>query len=371
MTARMQSSKLGSWRFAAAWVDRIMRPRRSRQRPPQCRVATCGRAAPTRRVAGTLAIAVSCASLLGCAEADVAPRSALEMSVPPSDLVGREAVSPTEERIRVRGDGREIPAIVLLPDDYGRRQTYPAVLAVHNFGSGPGDFAGLIDAERLRRAGVIVILPQAAGLVAEWQGPGISLTFARRGEDGRPVDDIAGLIKLSSVAQDIYRVDPADLNLAGFSQGATLALELTRQLDVQRPGTVRRVFAVAGSVVNADRDTLAFPGTDIVHYEPGRNGLQVLANLRTGEPAEAAFMPWIVAAKGCELRGHTDTDGVDTQIYSCRDGRNLTRIYEQYGEHAWPGQAAKYDIWLFGRGSISQVKFTELMLSQIVPFRGE
>ncbi len=287
--------------------------------------------------------------------------------MPRSAIVGRELVSPTEERIRVRGDGREIPAIVLLPDNYQPRTRYPLVLAVHNFGGGPWRIAGMMDAERLRKAGIIVIVPQAAGLVAEWQGPGITLTLPRHGPDGRPVDDVAGLIALLAAAPEMYGIDNQDVTLAGFSQGATMVFELARQLDLQRPGAVRRVFAVAGSVVSADHPTFALSGTDIVHYEPGRNGLQKLANFVTSEPPETEFMPWIIDAKGCELREHTTVDGVDTQIYACRDGRSVTRIYEQYGEHAWPGQAPKYDIWLLGSGSLSHVKLTDLMISAIAP----
>jgi poly(3-hydroxybutyrate) depolymerase len=172
---------------------------------------------------------------------------------------------------------------------------------------------------------------------------------------------------LLNAVPEIYGIDGQDVNLAGFSQGATMVFELARQLDTQHRGAVRRVFAVAGSVVGADHRTFAFSGTDIVHYEPGRNALQKLANFVTSEPLETEFMPWIIDAKGCELRERTTVDGVDTQIYVCRDGRSVTRIYEQYGEHAWPGQAAKYDIWLLGSGSLSHVKLTDLMISAIAP----
>src|ERR1700688_3121327 len=108
-------------------------------------------------------IAVACWLLSGCMEADVAPRSGLELSKPDSDLVGCEVVSATEERIRVRGNGREIPAIVLLPDGYKRRTHFPLVLAVHNFGGGPERIAGMMEAERIRRAGNVVVVPEAAG----------------------------------------------------------------------------------------------------------------------------------------------------------------------------------------------------------------
>lgn len=319
------------------------------------------------RLAHCLATVSACWWLLGCAEPDVAPHLMLEAPGSPPSFLGREVVSPTEERIRVRGDGRDISAIVMLPDNYGTKQRYPVVLAIHNFGGGPRWFAGMMDAERLRKAGVVVIVPQAAGLVAEWQGSGITLTVTRRGEDGRPIDDVAGLANVLTAVRETYRVDDGNMNLAGFSQGATVLFELAKRLDLQRPGTVRRVFAVAGSVAGAGGAPLALFGTDIVHYEPGRNNLQKIANFMTGEPSEAEFMPRILAAKGCELREHTSVDGVDTQIYDCRDGRSVTRIYEQYGQHAWPGQPPDYDIWLLGSGSISHVKLTDMMLSAIVP----
>jgi poly(3-hydroxybutyrate) depolymerase len=317
-----------------------------------------------RFVRGILTAVAGC-FLFGCTEADVAPRSMLEMSVPGSFVVGREVVSPIEERLRARGDGREIPAIVLLPDNYGAQARYPLVLAVHNFGGGPQRIAGMMDAEKLRKAGNIVIVPQAEGLVSEWQGQGITLSFVRQGPDGRPINDVAGLINVLAAARELYRIDDSNVNLAGFSQGATLVFGLARQLALQRPGSVRRVFAVAGSVIDADRQSLALSGADVVHYEPGVNWLQQLANWRTGEPSETEFIPWMIAAKECELREHKQVAGVDTQIYTCRDGRSVTRVYEQYGEHAWPGQPAKYDIWLLGRGSISQFKLTDLMVSEI------
>jgi poly(3-hydroxybutyrate) depolymerase len=318
-----------------------------------------------RRFVSCMLTAMAGCFLFGCSEADVAPRSMLEMSVPGSSVIGREVVSPTEERLRARGEGREIPAIVLLPDNYSARARYPLVLAVHNFGGSPSRIAGMMEAERLRKAGSIVIVPQAEGLISEWQGPGITLSLERRGPDGRPVDDVAGLVGVLAAARELYRIDDANVNLAGFSQGATLVFELARRLTLQRPGSVRRVFAVAGSVVDADRQSLALSGADIVHYEPGVNWLQQLANWRTGEPPETEFTPWILSAKDCELREHKQLDGVDTQIYTCRDGRSVTRVYEQGGEHAWPGQPAEYDIWLLGRGSISRFKLTDLMISEI------
>jgi len=323
--------------------------------------------APLRwmKISAFVAIAGSCALLFGCAEIDMAARPISETSVPRLDLVSQEIISSTEQRIAVHGGGRNISSMVLLPDNYDSQTKYPAVIAVHNFASDSRAFARLIDAERLRKAGVVVILPNTAGWPSEWQGPGITVTFARRGANGRPIDDIAGLTKTLAAAREIYNIDGSDISIAGFSQGATVALELARQLDLSRLGSARRVFAVAGSTVNCDPSSLSLSGTDIVHYEPGRNGLQVIANLLTGEFSEAEFMPRIILAKGCELHENKTANGVNTQTYICPDGRSVIRLYEQYGEHAWPGQAAKYDIWLLGRGSISRINFTDLMLSKI------
>jgi poly(3-hydroxybutyrate) depolymerase len=338
-----------------------MSDRRTSEDPS--RVVRAGRKRPFGH---GIVVVMACWLLSACTEPDVAPRSALTISDLGSDLVGRTAISAVEERIRVRGDGREIPAIVLLPDDYGAREHYPLVLAIHNFGGGPRRIAGMMEAERLRKAGNIVVLPQAAGLLLlDWQGPGIALALARQGEDGQPVNDIVGLTKLFAVVRNLYRIDARNVNLAGFSQGATLAFELARQLELQRSGSVRRLFAVAGSVRAIEEEGSWLPQTDIIHYEPGRNTLQRLANWRTGEPPEADFIPAIIAAKGCSLHEQILVDGVDTQVYACRDGRSVTRIYEQDGEHAWPGQPAEYDIWLLGSGSISRLKFTDLMIREI------
>ncbi len=302
-----------------------------------------------------LLLAVLCL-LAGCAQAGD--------PIPPDGLVSRTVVSPGKEQIVVRGGGRAVSALVLLPDNAGAGMP-PLLLAIHNFAGDAKGFAELIHAERLRQKGIVVLLPQAAGWVGQWQGPGITLLDPTAWLAASRADDVEALTRLLTVARGLYGTDPANLNVAGFSQGATLALQETRRLDALQPGIVRRLFLVAGSAVVPLDASLATPGTDIVTYQPGYNGPQAVANFLAGEPDETQFVRAIIDAKGCAYGSRTAADGVITSTLKCRDGRSLTHIYEANGEHSWPGQAAKFDSWLMGRGSRSRVDFTALIAAAI------
>lgn len=287
-----------------------------------------------------------------------------------SGLLGRTAVSPVREEIRVQGDGRAIRSVVLLPDGYRPGRRYRLLVAIHNFAGDPDGFARLVHAERLRRLGFVVVLPEAAGSLPEWQGPGLTITLSARGPDGRRIDDRAGLLRVITAARRLYG-DPADgIDLLGFSQGATVALSLARRLDAERAGTVRHLVLAAGSVAEPADASLALPGTDILLYDPGRNGPQDVANLLTGEPDARVFIPWILAAKGCAIESREAAGGIDRRVYRCGDGRRLVHLYEEAGEHAWPGQDREFDSALLGRGSLSRIDLTALVASALTGRRG-
>jgi poly(3-hydroxybutyrate) depolymerase len=279
---------------------------------------------------------------------------------PGDGLVGRTDVSPGQQRIVVRGGGRAVAALVLLPDTAGVGRP-PLLLAIHNFGGDAEGFAELIHAEALRRKGIVVVLPQAAGWIGQWQGPGITLLDPFTWPGASRPDDVAALMELLTAARGLYATDPANTNVVGFSQGATLALQVTRRLDALRSGTVRRLFLAAGSAALPLDASLEMPGTDIVIYQPGHNGPQAIANFLAGEPGEPRFVRAIIDAKGCAYGTQSARDGVVTSTLGCRDGHALTHLYEPAGEHAWPGQDAKFDSWLTGRGSGSHVDFTALI----------
>jgi poly(3-hydroxybutyrate) depolymerase len=283
------------------------------------------------------------------------------------ELISRTQTSASREWIVVGGGGRDIRSLVLLPDGYPDGGAYPLLVAIHNFAGNAEGFADLIHAERLRARGVVLVLPQAAGRIPDWQGRGLTLLAHLPTASGKPVDDIAGVAATLEVARRLYRVAPGQVNVTGFSQGATLALALTRRLDAARPGAVRRLLMVAGSAAGPADASLALAGTDLVAYEPGHNGMQRIADWVTSEPTERRFLPEILRAKGCAPRSNTRADGVDRHDYSCADGHTVVHLFEAQGEHAWPGQDAKADSRLMGRGSISKVDFTGLIAETIVP----
>jgi poly(3-hydroxybutyrate) depolymerase len=299
-------------------------------------------------------MAAAFGALFGCAPADK------------PGLVSRAVISPVEEVLFVNGGGRTVRSIVLLPDDYNTRRAYPILFAVHNFAGNARGFAELIHAERLREQGMVIVLPEAAGRIPEWQGPGITITVPTwQPASNVRIDDVSGLAETLRVVLESYRVIPDDVNIVGFSQGATVALELTRTLDEVRPASVRRVFAVAGSLAETGDTGLSFAGSDLVAYEPGRNGPQDIANFLTGEPSEHVFIPEIIRVKKCMLETSDASAYVERRRYRCEDGRRLVHILEPRGEHSWPGQDPKFDSSLMGRGSISQVDFTSIISHEI------
>ncbi len=280
-------------------------------------------------------------------------------TAPPGTLISHTLLARGQEQIVVSGGGRDIRSLVLLPDGWKPGQPHQLLLAVHNFGGDAAGFAGLIHADRLTQDGILVVVPQALGTISEWQGPGITITALDVDPAGRRIDDAAGLVQVARQAAQLY--SPTEIDLLGFSQGATVALDVARRMDWQQQGAVRWLFLAAGSVAGPIRPSLGLPGTDIIDYQPGRNGMQDIANFSTGEPGAAVFLPEIATAKRCQLASQDTGPRVDTRHFQCQDGHTLTTLYEKLGEHAWPGQDAKYDSALMGAGSGSAVDFTTLI----------
>ena len=259
----------------------------------------------------------------------------------------------------VSGGGRDIHALVLLPDGWIPGQPHKLLLAVHNFGGDSAGFADLIHANRLTQDGVVVVVPQALGAIPEWQGPGLTITAPEVDPAGRRINDSAGLVQVAAMAAQLY--DASEIDLLGFSQGATVALDVARRMDQQRRGAVRWLFLAAGSVAGPIDPSLGLPGTDVIDYQPGRNGMQDIANFSTGEPNSRVFLPEIATAKGCRPASEDPGPRVETRRWQCQDGRSFTTLYEALGEHAWPGQDAKFDSSLMGAGSGSAVDFTQVI----------
>jgi poly(3-hydroxybutyrate) depolymerase len=238
------------------------------------------------------------------------------------------------------------------------------VVALHNFNGSASEFANLIDAERIRQSGVIVVLPQArmTALGREWQGGGVDYFGTANGIGGRPVDDAEFVRSSIAAVREIFSVDSRDISIVGFSQGVSVAYETARRMSAAEPGSVRRVVAAAGTMINRD----AVAGVDVIQYEPGYNGLQSVGNLLNWAPSERVFMARLLADKGCvQVSPTVSENGVVARDFVCRDGATVRSIRERLGEHAWPGQPRRYDDWLMGRGSISRVRLTDQLLEAI------
>ncbi len=264
-------------------------------------------------------------------------------------------VQGEDQHLTVQLDGRAITAIVRLPA--AAPGAVPVVVALHNFFGDAAGFAQLINGERLLQAGIALVLPQAVE-GGEWQGPGLTITWPRHLRDGSRADDLRILEALVEAMLQRYPLDAGDITLLGFSQGATAALELARRMNARQPGRIRRVLLAAGGTAAVAGASLAVPGADLLHYEPGRNGPQWVADVMTGSPAVARWMPQALQAKGCRALPAGGDAGLHLAPHACADGRFLLRIEEAAGEHAWPGQPQRYDSALLGRGSLSRIDLT-------------
>lgn len=284
-------------------------------------------------------------------------------------LALRQSIEPNREQLTVHAGGRNIESMVLLPDNYDPQKKYPAVVGLHGFTSNSKDFATSIDAEGLRKSGMIVILPQAGrnevGL-REWQGvggqnitPGIN-----NGDDGKKVNDTEAIIGTIETAKKQYGIDDKNLNMIGFSQGVAFAFDVADKMDKQNPGSVRRLFAATGTVPNSEKMTLN--GTEIVHYEPEHlNYVQKAWNFVRGNPKAEDFLGNIEKNKGCQLMTENTAGSLDSRVYSCKDSTTLTSYRDEKGGHAFPGQPADRDFVVVGRGSRASVKLSSAFLSDV------
>lgn len=266
-------------------------------------------------------------------------------------------LSDTEYEMTVTGGNRTGAATVMVPDGYDPAKKYPVVVGVHNYNGNRDDMGTLIGAERLRDKGYIVVLPNADG--KEWQGKGIAITWTSNGANGKPIDDADFVIKTLDQTKKSFNTDDKNINMFAFSQGTSVAWEATKRLDAIKPGTINEVVFSAGT--NAYPNDL--PGTRITQFTPGNNALGKMEALAKWSPSESG-MPQVLDLKGCSEIPNTRLDNGDVlkREYTCKDQAKVTRIYEKDGEHAWPGQPQKMDMWIFGRGSISHVDLTGLFL---------
>jgi poly(3-hydroxybutyrate) depolymerase len=288
--------------------------------------------------------------------------------------LGSEAHSyPAKQTITVDGGNRQGSATLMLPDNYDPTKKYPLIVALHGYQGNPNDISTMMNLERLRKEGNIVLVPAAKD--HSWNGSGISFFGDAKGSNGQPINDVDFVRAAIGQVENNYQVNKNDITLAGFSQGGQLAYQLAAAMDDNpaQLGRVRTLVSAAGSDPDARAGQTLDPltGTNIVQYEPGTNYMQALGNIVTGDPSVANFLPRLIAAKGgLPNPGSTsDTNGVQVTSFTDADHSTVTEIYEPKGEHSWPGQPKSYDSDLMGRGSISHVALTDWVSAYSSIFR--
>ncbi|HEY9716414.1 MAG TPA: alpha/beta hydrolase-fold protein [Trichormus sp.] len=280
---------------------------------------------------------------------------------------------PPEQTITVDGGNRQGSATLMLPDNYDPTKKYPLIVALHGYQGNVNDIGNMMNLDRLRKEGNIVLVPAAKDHT--WNGSGISFFGDAKGSNGQPINDVDFVKSAIGQVESNFNVNRNDITLAGFSQGGQLAYELAASMDdsPSRLGSVRTLVSAAGSDPDARAGHRLDPltGTNIVQYEPGTNYMQGLGNVLTGDPSVADFLPQLIAAKkGLPNPGSTsDINGVQVTSFIDADHSTVTKIYEPKGEHAWPGQPKSYDSDLMGRGSISHVDLTDWVSAYSSTFR--
>ncbi|MGD9683724.1 MAG: hypothetical protein AB7W16_21370 [Candidatus Obscuribacterales bacterium] len=282
-------------------------------------------------------------------------------SLPPS-LTSWLLETPTRSSITVKTDGHEMQSRVLLPEDYDPARKYPVVVGFHSYpGDGDG-FGQLIGADRLTQQGMIVVLPSAEGGMWKSDRVGGISYFSNPFKKGH--DDIAGVKETLDVIGKIYSIDRENVNFIAHGQGVPVATELARQLDLEAPGSVDKLFLTSGTMVNTNDSSIALRGTDVVHYEPGSDWVQDLGNLVTGTDSTGQFLSKMIETKNCGLTADLNNNGVNFRVYNCADGASVFRLYEKNGEVSYPGQPERFD-GIFGAGSTSKVDMTQIVINMI------
>jgi predicted esterase len=145
-------------------------------------------------------------------------RKALENAARNERVKSSAYVSHTCEQNRM---GRYV---VVLPDEYDPRQTYPLVLMLHNYGGSPEDFSKVT--ELINRHDFIYAISEASYAIFEEGDHGFShlREMQNFAEDTASLRDAADwVIRVADDMKKRYPVAGDKFSVVGFSQGAMLA----------------------------------------------------------------------------------------------------------------------------------------------------
>jgi predicted esterase len=149
-----------------------------------------------------------------------------------------KAIVAESQRLKQRAALTAKPGLmVLTPRNFSSKEKYPMIIALHPRIGHPGDFAG--EWVSVRNRGFVLVVPHSSQPISSeefcWDKP------------DRSERDVAWAYKQ---VQDKYKIDPDKVIVAGFSQGAALAMYLT----LNRTFPCRGFIAVAASDCVAPED---------------------------------------------------------------------------------------------------------------------
>ena len=151
-----------------------------------------------------------------------------------------------------RHDGRSLPFLTVLPDDYDPAISYPLVIMLHGFGAHMGDLAGLAPA--IEDKGYVYACPNAP-LTFDFGGGYTGYGWMPRQNVASPEEVQAAREKSEALLEDFFEEAFETLNttrgkaaLLGFSQGGGM----TYRCGLKRPDVFAGLAALSAAVFDPE-----------------------------------------------------------------------------------------------------------------------
>lgn len=231
--------------------------------------------------------------------------------------------------------------ILHVPPAYSSAQPAPLLIMLHG---------GAADATMMRRisgmnryadqTGIIVAYPNGTGRLKSKL-----LTWNAGGCCGysvsRKIDDIGFLRQLIAKLRQEYSIDSARIYLAGYSNGAMLAL-----LAASRMSEIAAVASVAGSMTGKEAKPNSTVSILMIHgrrdhhvpYKGGR-GLFAFLGYPVNEQSVEKTVKFWASSNRCQPKAEVKTDGkVLVERYrNGNEGSEVALYSMSDGHHSWPG----------------------------------
>ena len=151
-----------------------------------------------------------------------------------------------------RHDGRSLPFLTVLPDDYDSYLSYPLVIMLHGFGAHMGDLAGLAPA--IEDRGYVYVCPNAP-LAFDFGGGYTGYGWMPRQNVASPEEVQAAREKSEALLEDFFEEAFEKLNatrgkvaLLGFSQGGAM----TYRCGLKSPDVFAGLVALSAAIFDPE-----------------------------------------------------------------------------------------------------------------------